>query len=102
MVGLDVALLRRVDEERKENDHTDEQAAADLAAPRRPQVHVDHENHEGGEHKANDLLRHALPDADVGFTVVLFHDLIDIGSSADIGIIFNDRLILKFLFSVSH
>ena len=102
VVGLNVALLRRVDEERKENDHTDEQAAADLAAPRRPEVHVNHEGHEAGQHEADDLLRHALPDADVGFAVVFFHDLVDIGGSADVGFIFNDRLILNLLINVSH
>ena len=64
--------------------------------------HTDAVQAENNHDRADSPALPALPHARVGLTVVFFHDLVDIGSSADVGFIFNDRLILNLLINVSH
>ena len=103
-VGLYIALLHGVDKECEQDHKADEQAAADLAAPGGPQVHVDHKEHKGGQHIAQDQLGRALPDTGVGLAVILFHDRVNVFHRTDFNVYaFNDDLFVQdFLFSVSH
>lgn len=102
MVGLHISLLCGEDEEGEQNDHADEQAAADLTAPSCPDVHPNHEEHKRRQREAQDLLGHTRPDTHIRLSVVFFHNFVDIGSRADIGFYFGGDRLVDVLFDIRH